>query len=142
MRTLSGWPPDSTSNAGAVSSIPTASSTFWPTPIVGSFALITFSTSMLIAVGSRWMTSINSNSSTEPDTSAFANGGVFLHTGSWLTPFARMISMASRTGWLGLTYSRFSIDAFRVSSTAPTHWSHSCRNPKFIIQSSLKTVER
>ena len=50
--------------------------------MVGSFAPITFSTSVFIAPGSRWMTSISSNSSTEPDTSALANGGVFLQTGS------------------------------------------------------------
>ena len=42
--TLNGRPPDSTSSAGAASSIATASSTFWPTPIVGSFGPITFST--------------------------------------------------------------------------------------------------
>ena len=38
-----------------------------------------------------------------PDTSAAANGGVFLHTGSWLTPLARISSIASRTVWSGLT---------------------------------------
>ena len=81
----------------------TARSTLWPTPIVGSFGPITLPTGVLITDGSRAMASITSSSSTEPETSAAANGGVFLHTGSWLTPLARISSMAWRTVWSGLT---------------------------------------
>ena len=103
VRTASGRPPDSTSRAGAASSISTARSTFWPTPIVGSLAPITFSTGVPITDGSRAIASISSSSSTAPDTSAAANGGVFLHTGSWLTPLARISSIAWRTVWSGLT---------------------------------------
>ena len=51
--TLNGRPPDSTSSAGALSSISTASATFWPTPIVGSFGPITFSTAVSMTDGSR-----------------------------------------------------------------------------------------
>ena len=101
--TASGRPPESTSSAGELSSIFTARSTFWPTPIVGSLALITFSTGVPIADGSRAIASISSSSSTDPETSAAANGGVFLQTGSWLTPCARISSMAWRTVWSGLT---------------------------------------
>ena len=101
--TASGRPPDSTSSAGDASSIFTARSTFWPTPIVGSFGPIAFSTGVVITDGSRAMASITSSSSTEPDTSAAANGGVFLHTGSWDTPLERITSIASRIVWSGLT---------------------------------------
>ena len=101
--TLSGRPPESTRSAGAVSSMWTASSTFWPTPIVGSFGPITFSTSVDIRPGSLASAPISSNSSTAPETSAAAKGGVFLQTGSWLMPLARISSMASATGWWGLT---------------------------------------
>ena len=101
--TASGRPPESTSSAGAASSILTARSTCWPTPMVGSLAPITFSTGVPITDGSRAMASISSSSSTEPDTSATANGGVFLQTGSWLTPLARISSIAWRTVWSGLT---------------------------------------
>ena len=64
---------------------------------------ITFSTGVSITDGSREIASISSSSSTAPDTSAAANGGVFLHTGSWLTPLARISSIAWRTVWSGLT---------------------------------------
>ncbi len=101
--TARGRPPDSTSRAGAASSIWTASSIVWPTPIVGRRRPITRSTGMSSTPGSRAIASIRSSSSTEPDTSALANGGVFLHTGSWLMPLAFIRATASRTGWPGLT---------------------------------------
>ncbi len=44
-----------------------------------------------------------SSSSTDPEISAAANGGVFLQTGNWLTPLARIRSIATRTVSLGLT---------------------------------------
>ena len=47
--------------------------------------------------------SISSSSSTAPETSAAANGGVFLHTGSWLTPLARISPIAAWTVWSGFT---------------------------------------
>ena len=52
-----------------------------------------------ITPGSRGMTSISSHSSIDPDTSAAATGGVFLHPGRWLTPLERISSIASETGW-------------------------------------------
>ena len=60
---------------------------------------------------------MRSSSSTAPETSAAANGGVFLHTGSWLMPFARIRSMVSRTEVSGLTYSSDGVSP-RVASTS------------------------
>ena len=139
--TLSGLPPASTSSAGALSSMLTANEIFCPAPIVGSLGPMTFWTAMSMTAGLRYTASIKSSSSTAPETSAAANGGVFLHTGSWLMPLARMISTASRTVCDGFTYSSAGV-APRVSSTAPTHSSHSRMNPKLAIQSSLKTFDR
>ena len=119
----------------------TASAIFWPTPIVGSFGPITCSTGMPITAGSRYTASISSSSSTAPATSAAANGGVFLHTGSWLMPLARITSIASRTVCVGFTYSSAGV-APRASSTAATHSSHSRRKPKLAIHSSLNTFDR
>ena len=101
--TLSGRPPDNTSSAGAVCSISTARSSFWPIPIVGRCLPITSSTTASMTLPSAAIASISSSSSTEPDTSAAANGGVFLQTGSWLTPLARIRSIAARTVSAGPT---------------------------------------
>ena len=65
---------------------------------------MTSSTVTSITPGSSAIDSISSSSSTDPETSAAANGGVFLHTGSWLTPLARIRSIATRTVSVGLTY--------------------------------------
>ena len=67
-------------------------------PIVGNGGPITSSTAVSITDESRAIASISSSSSTEPDTSAAANGGVFLHTGNWLTPLARMRSIGDAHG--------------------------------------------
>ena len=88
--------------------------------MVGSLGLITFSTAVSMTDGSRYTDSIRSSSSTEPDTSALANGGVFLHTGSWLTPLARITSIVWRTESPGLTYNSDGVLP-RVSSTAAMH---------------------
>ena len=57
--TASGRPPDSTSSAGEVSSIFTARSIVWPTPMVGSLGPITRSMGMSITDGSREIASIS-----------------------------------------------------------------------------------
>ena len=57
-------------------------------PTVGSFGPITFSTGISRTDGSRKAASMSASSSTAPDTSAAANGGSFLHTGSCDTPVA------------------------------------------------------
>ena len=100
VRTLSGRPPDEHEQRRRPLEHLTASSTFWPTPIVGSFGPITFSTARLhhgrVAVDRLHQVELVDR----PDTSAAANGGVFLHTGSWLTPLARIrsIGLADRAG--------------------------------------------
>ncbi len=101
--TDSGRPPASTSSAGTWSSISTTRDSGWPTPTVGSFGPITFSTGVSSSDGSRKAASMSASSSTAPATSAAANGGSFLHTGSCETPVSRMRAMASRTVWSGLT---------------------------------------
>ena len=85
-----------------MSSISTASDSGWPTPIVGSFGPMTFSTGVSSMEASRNAASISASSSTAPDTSAAANGGSFLHTGSCDTPWACIWSMASRARVVGV----------------------------------------
>ena len=72
-------------------------------PMVGSFGPITAETGVSMRPESWNAAFINASSLTDPDTSATANGGVFLHTGSCDTPLLRMMSMASRTVSPGLT---------------------------------------
>ena len=101
--TDSGRPPASTSSAGALSSISTdPARAAGPTPIVGSFGPITFSTGVSSTDGSRKAASMSASSSTAPETSAAANGGSFLHTGSCDTPVAAHERDGLADGLLGV----------------------------------------
>ncbi len=80
----------------------------------------------------------------EPATSPVTTGGSAFSTGSWETPYSRMMSIASRTVSVGCTCTICGNESDFAASTSATVASDplSVRNPYRAIHSSLKILDR
>jgi hypothetical protein len=113
-------PSTCTSSASAVPSAATAAVTASPEPMIGNGGDMCFSTRSARLARPSKSASSSVFSSIDPTTSPAVTGGSARTTGSWLTPYSRRMSIASRTVSFGWVCTRVGVSPDFVCSRSPT----------------------